>query len=62
MIMVLCFGTSCATSFAPGITSPPVNNTFYITVNAELREENPLASTGYNALGVQTFLYSLLIK
>ena len=62
VIMVLCFGTSCGTSFAPGITSPPVNNTFYITVNAELREENPLASTGYNALGVQTFLYSLLIK
>jgi Big-like domain-containing protein/VCBS repeat protein/FG-GAP repeat protein len=62
VIVVLCFGTSCATSFAPGITSPPVNNTFYITVNAELREENPFASTGYNALGVQTFLYSLLIK
>jgi Bacterial Ig-like domain (group 3)/FG-GAP-like repeat len=62
VVVVLCFGTSCATSFAPGITSPPVNNTFYITVNAELREENPVASTGYNALGVQTFLYSLLIK
>ena len=62
VMMVVCLGTSCGTSFAPGITSPPVNNTFYITVNAELREENPLASQGYNALGVQTFLYSLLIK
>ena len=62
VIVVLCFGTSCGTNFASGITSPPVNNTFYITVSAELREENPLASTGYNALGVQTFLYSLLIK
>ena len=62
LIVMLCFGTSCGTSFAPGITSPPVNNTFYITVNAELREQNPLASTGYNALGVQAFLYSLLIK
>ena len=62
VMIVVCLGTSCGTSFGPGITSPPVNNTFYITVNAELREENPLASQGYNALGVQTFLYSLLIK
>jgi Big-like domain-containing protein/VCBS repeat protein/FG-GAP repeat protein len=62
VIVMLCFGTSCGTSFAPGSSSPPVNNTFYISVNAELREENPLASTGYNALGVQVFLYALLIK
>ncbi len=62
VIIVLCFGTSCGTSFAPGISSPPVNNTVYISVNAELREDNPLASQGYNQLGVQTFLYSLLIK
>jgi hypothetical protein len=62
LIVVLCFGTSCGTSFAPGISSPPVNNTFYITVNAELREENPLASSGYNKLGLQAFLYALLIK
>jgi Bacterial Ig-like domain (group 3)/FG-GAP-like repeat len=62
VIMVLCFGTSCGTSFAPGTSSPPVNNTVYISVNAELREDNPLASQGYNTLGVETFLYSLLIK
>ncbi len=62
VVVILCFGTSCGTSFAPGVTSPPVNNTVYISVNAELREENPLASTGYNTLGIQTFLYSLLIK
>jgi hypothetical protein len=43
VIMVLCFGTSCGTSFAPGTSSPPVNNTVYISVNAELREDNPLA-------------------
>jgi Bacterial Ig-like domain (group 3)/FG-GAP-like repeat/FG-GAP repeat len=62
VIVVLCFGTSCGTSFAPGISSSPVNNTFYISVMANLREQNPMASTGYNALGVQVFLYALLIK
>ena len=62
VIVVLCFGTSCGTSFAPGISSPPVNNTFYISVTANLREQNPQASTGYNALGIQQFWYSLLIK
>jgi len=62
VIVVLTFSTSCGSNFAPGISSPPVNNTFYISVSAELREENPQISTGYNALGVQTFLYALLIK
>ncbi len=63
LIVVLCFGTSCGTSFAPGSSSSSqVNNTFYISVNADLREENPLASTGSNDLGVQVFWYALLIK
>jgi Bacterial Ig-like domain (group 3)/FG-GAP-like repeat/FG-GAP repeat len=62
VIVVLCFGTSCGTNFAPGISSPPVNNTFYISVTANLREQNPQASTGYNALGIQQFWYALLIK
>ena len=62
VILALALCTSCANNFAPGISSPPVNNTFNISVNVELREVNPLASTGYNKLGVQTFLYSLLIK
>jgi hypothetical protein len=62
VIVVLCFGTSCGTSFAPGTSSAQVNNTFYISVTAQLREENPQASLGYNALGIQQFWYALLIK
>ncbi len=60
--VVLCFGTSCGTSFAPGITSPPVNNTFYISVNAELREQLGPGPTEFRTLGLQKFLFTLLIK
>ena len=62
VMMVLSFGTSCGTNFAPGTSSSSVNNTFYISVTANLREQNPQASTGYNALGIQKFWYALLIK
>ena len=62
VIIVLCFGTSCGTSFAPGTSSPPVNNTFYIYGKRGVARGQPAGVTGYNALGVETFLYSLLIK
>ena len=61
MMVALCFGTSC-TAFAPGTSSAPVNNTFNIKVTADLREEDPAASTGYDELGLQVFWYELLIK
>ncbi len=61
LMVVLCFGIGC-TAFAPGTSSSPVNNTFNIKVTANLLEENPLASTGYNNLGLQVFWYELLIK
>ena len=63
VIGILCFGTSCGTNFAPGVSSSQVNNnTFYISVNADLREQNPRISTNYNDLGLQVFWYALLIK
>ena len=61
LIVVLCFGTSCGTNFAPGISSSPVNNTFYISVTADLREELS-GNQMTRSLGVQQFWYTLLIK
>jgi Bacterial Ig-like domain (group 3)/FG-GAP-like repeat len=62
VIVVLCFGTSCGSSFAPGISSPPVNNTFYISVNAELREQLGNDPAQFRTLGLQKFWFTLLIK
>jgi hypothetical protein len=62
LIVVLCFGTSCGTNFAPGISSSPVNNTFYISVTADLREELGGNQMNTRSLGVQQFWYTLLIK
>ena len=62
VIVMLCFGTSCTGNFAPGISSPPVNNTFYISVNAELREEIGDDPTQFRTLGLQKFWFTLLIK
>jgi hypothetical protein len=62
LIVVLCFGTSCGTNFAPGVSSSPVNNTFYVSVNAELREQLGNNPAQFNSLGNQKFLYTLLIK
>jgi hypothetical protein len=64
VIVVLCFGTSCGGSFTPGISSAPVNNTFTITVKAQLRQHQ----IGQNnngmdqVLGLQYFVYTLVIK
>ena len=60
LIVVLCFGTSCG-NFAPGISSSPVNNVFYISVTADLREQLS-SSQMTRSLGVQQFWYTLLIK
>jgi len=62
VIVVLCYGTSCGGNFAPGTSSSPANNTFYISVNAELREELGNDPAKFNSLGVQKFWYTLLIK
>jgi len=63
LIVVLCFGTSCGSSFAPGTSSSPVNNnTFYITVSAELREQFGSDPSQFRHLGLQQFLFTLLVK
>ena len=62
VIVALCFGTSCTGNFAPGTSSAPVNNTFYISVNAELREEIGGDPTQFRKLGLQQFWFTLLIK
>jgi hypothetical protein len=61
LVVVLCFCTSCG-NFAPGISSSPVNNAFYISVNADLREQLSPGSLNSRSLGVQEFWYTLLIK
>jgi hypothetical protein len=62
LIVILCFGTSCAGSFAPGISAPPVNNTFYISVNSELREQIGGTPSQCRTLGLQQFWFTLVIK
>ena len=62
VIVVLCLGTSCGSSFQSAISSPPVNNTFYISVNAELREQLGTDPTKFRTLGLQKFLFTLVIK
>jgi hypothetical protein len=62
VIVVLCFGTSCGGSFAPGISSAPINNTFTITVKAQLRQQIGQQPQNYQVLGLQYFVYTLVIK
>ena len=62
VIVGLSFGTSCTGNFAPGTSSAPVNNIFYISVNAELREEIGGDPTQFRKLGLQQFWFTLLIK
>jgi hypothetical protein len=62
VIVVLCFGTSCGGSFAPGISSAPVNNTFTVSVKAQLRQQVGQQPQNYQVLGLQYFVYTLVIK
>ena len=63
VMVVLCFGTSCGGgSFAPGISSAPVNNTFTITVKAQLFNQIGNTPAGLQELGLQYFVYTLVIK